>query len=367
MGSPHAVGIVGLGVISSQYLDLFAQSPSIRIAAVADLRPDRTAEVAAGIPGARALTVDEMMADPEVQTVLNLTVPAAHAEVAHAAIAAGKSVHGEKPLALTVAEGRAVMDAAAAAGVHVSAAPDTVLGTGIQTARRLVDDGAIGRPVAASATWVSPGHELWHPAPGFYYAPGGGPLFDMGPYYLTSLVHLLGPVVAVTGAARRARAERTIATGPHAGERIEVEVDTHVSGLLEHAGGAVSTVVTSFDAVRTAAPPIEVHGERGSLSVPDPNMFDGEVRLAALGEDGWRSVPASAGYEGSGRGIGLIDAIASGGAGRAGGALALHVLDVMESLLRSSAEGRRLEVGTTVERPTLVPLTAAADWTRIAG
>ncbi|EZP28348.1 Gfo/Idh/MocA family protein [Microbacterium oleivorans] len=365
MGSPHTVGIVGLGVISAQYLDLFALSPSIRVAAVADLRFDRAVEVAATVPGARALSVDELLADPDVQTVVNLTVPAAHAQVAHAAIAAGKSVHGEKPLALDVAEGRAVLDAAAAASVQVTGAPDTVLGTGIQTARRLVDDGAIGRPVAASATWVSPGHELWHPAPGFYYAPGGGPLFDMGPYYVTSLIHLLGPVVAVTGAARRARAARTIATGPRAGERIEVEVDTHVSGLLEHAGGAVSTIVTSFDAVATLAPPIEVHGESGSIAVPDPNMFDGEVRLASLGQEGWRTVAASAGYEGSGRGIAVIDA--ARGEGRASGALALHVLDVMESLLRSSAEGRRITIGTTVERPPLVPFTPASEWARFGG
>lgn len=364
MGGPHSVGIVGLGVISRQYLDLFAASSSVRVAAVADLDSERAAQVAAAVPGARALSVNELMADPEVETVLNLTVPAAHADIAHAAIAAGKSVHGEKPFALHVADGRAILDAASAAGVRVTSAPDTVLGTGIQTARRLVDDGVIGRPMAASATWVSPGHELWHPAPGFYYAPGGGPLFDMGPYYLTSLVHLLGPIVAVTGAARRARAERTIATGPRAGERIEVEVDTHVSGLLEHAGGAVSTIVTSFDAVATTSPPIEVHGDRGSLVVPDPNMFDGEVRLNELGDDGWRAVPASAGYEGSGRGIGLIDAVAAGGPGRASGALALHVLDAMESLLRSSAEGRRVTLDTAVERPPLVPLTPAAQWSR---
>ncbi|MFI8633422.1 Gfo/Idh/MocA family protein [Microbacterium sp. NPDC077663] len=364
MGSPHIVGIVGLGVISRQYLDLFATSPAIRVAAVADLNAQRAAEVAATVPGATAMTVDELMAHPEVQTVLNLTVPAAHAQVAHAAIAAGKSVHGEKPLALTVAEGRGILDAATAAGVRVTSAPDTVLGTGIQTARRLVDDGAIGTPMSASATWVSPGHELWHPAPGFYYAPGGGPLFDMGPYYVTSLVHLLGPVVAVTGAARRARAQRTIATGPQAGERIEVEVDTHVSGLLEHAGGAVSTIVTSFDAVASTSPPIEVHGDRGSLVVPDPNTFDGEVRLAELGGEGWRSVTTSAGYADSGRGIGLIDAVAGDGPGRAGGALALHVLDIMESLLRSSAEGRRVVIDTAVERPSLVPLTAASEWSR---
>ncbi len=365
MGQPHGIGIVGLGVISAQYLATLGEHPDVRIVATADLDRSRAEEVASRFTGCRALSVDDLVADPAVDTVLNLTVPAAHAEVALAALAAGKGVFGEKPLAATLADARDVV--AARGGAWLGCAPDTVLGTGVQTARAALEAGAVGRPVAATATWVSAGHEAWHPHPDFYYREGGGPLLDMGPYYLTSLIHLLGPVVAVTGAARRARAERTIATGPRAGERIEVEVDTHVSGLLEHAGGAVSTIVTSFDAARTAAPPIEVHGEQGSLAVPDPNMFDGEVRLAALGENGWRSVPASAGYESAGRGVGLIDAVSSGGAGRAGGAVALHVLDIMESLLRSSADGRRLVIGTTVERPPLVPLTAAAEWTRIGG
>ncbi len=363
MGGAHAIGVVGLGVISRQYLDLFSTGSAIRVAAVADLDQSRAESMAASIPGCRALTVDELMADPEVQTVLNLTVPAAHAEIALAAIAAGKSVHGEKPLALDVADGRRVLAAASAARVRVTAAPDTVLGTGIQTARALVDGGTIGAPVAATATWVSPGHERWHPAPDFYYAPGGGPLLDMGPYYVTSLVHLLGPVVAVTGAARRSRAERTIATGPRAGERVAVDVDTHVSGLLEHAGGAVSTITTSFDAVATLAPPIEVHGEHGSIAVPDPNTFDGDVRLSTLDGDGWRVVPPTAGYAAAGRGIGLIDAVGSATA-RASGPMALHALDVMESLLRSSREQRRVEVETTVVRPPQVPLTAFSEWSR---
>ncbi|WP_405372025.1 MULTISPECIES: Gfo/Idh/MocA family protein [unclassified Microbacterium] len=362
MGSPHAVGIVGLGVISGQYLDTFAGGDAVRVAAVADLDAGRAADVAANLPGARALTVAGLMADPEVQTVVNLTVPAAHAEVALAAIAAGKSVHGEKPLALTVAEGRGVVAAAAGAGVRLSCAPDTVLGTGIQTARQLVDDGAIGHPTGATATWVSPGHELWHPSPEFYYAPGGGPLLDMGPYYVTSLIHLLGPVVAVSGAARRRRQERTVASGPRAGRTFTVEVDTHVTGLLEHASGAVSTILTSFDGVATAAPPIEVHGEAGSIQVPDPNMFEGAVRLQTLGDREWRLVEPSAGYAASGRGVAVIDAVRSEEGPRAGGELALHVLDVMESVLRSSREQRRLEIGTSVVRPSLVPLTPRERW-----
>jgi predicted dehydrogenase len=360
VGSPHTVGIVGLGVISRQYLDTFAAAANVRITAVADLDASRAEAVAASLPDARASSVADLLAADDVQTVLNLTIPAAHAEIALAAIAAGKAVHGEKPLALTVAEGRGVLVAADAAGVAVSCAPDTVLGTGIQTARALVDEGAIGRPVSATATWVSPGHERWHPAPDFYYAPGGGPMLDMGPYYVTSLVQLLGPVVAVTGAARRMRTERTIATGPRAGQTVPVEVDTHVSGLLEHASGAVSTIVTSFDGVASSAPPIEVHGEAGSLIVPDPNLFVGDVRLRALGEAEWRLVEPRAGYVGAGRGVGLIDA--ASGAGRSSGAVALHVLEVMEGLLRSSHEQRRIEITTSPERPSLVPLTAHDAW-----
>lgn len=362
MGRPHAVGIVGLGVISRQYLDTFAAGSAVRIVAVADLDAARAAEAAASLPHARAMSVDDLVADGEVQTVLNLTIPAAHADIARAAIAAGRSVYGEKPLTMTVAEGRDLVAAADAAGVRFGGAPDTVLGTGVQTARRLIDDGALGRPVAATATWISRGHEAWHPAPDFYYAPGGGPLFDMGPYYLTSLVHLLGPVIAVSGAARRMRAERTIATGPRAGRTVPVEVDTHVSGLLEHASGAVSTIVTSFDGVATSAPPIEVHGDAGSLMVPDPNMFDGDVRIRRLGGVDWETVAPSAGYVGAGRGVGLIDAFTSPTGPRADARMALHVLDVMESLLRSSRENRRVEIDTRVDVPPLVPLTPPERW-----
>jgi predicted dehydrogenase len=192
--TPHRLGIVGLGVISGAYLQTLADSDAVLITAVADLDAERAATVAAGLPAARAMTVSELLASDEVDTVLNLTIPAAHAEIALGAIDKGKQVYGEKPLAVTLSEGRSILGAAAHAGVRVGSAPDTVLGTGIQTARAAIDDGLIGRPVAASAVMVSPGHELWHPNPDFYYREGGGPLFDMGPYYITALIHLLGPI-----------------------------------------------------------------------------------------------------------------------------------------------------------------------------
>ena len=356
MGDPHRVGIVGLGHISGQYLATLGRHPDVRIVAVADLDASRSAGVAAGLGEARALTVEELLDDPEVQTVLNLTIPAAHAEIALAAIAHGKDVYGEKPLAATFTDARSIIDRAAATGRTVGCAPDTVLGTGTQTARAAIDAGHIGRPLAASAVMVTPGHERWHPNPDFYYTDGGGPLLDMGPYYLSALVHLLGGIRSVTGAASRLRGERVIGSGARAGERIPVEVDSHVAGVLEHVSGVLTTITTSFDGVRTKAAPIEVHGETGTLAVPDPNYFDGEVRVFALGGSEWRVLEPSAGYAAGGRGIGLLDQIAANGrAPRAGGELALHVLEAMTALLRSAAEGRRVELTTTAERPAPVP------------
>ena len=358
MGEPHGVGIVGLGVISAQYLATLGTHPGVRIAATADLDAARAADVAARFPGCRALSVEELVSDPAVDTVLNLTIPAAHADIALAGLAHGKNVYGEKPLAATFDQARGVI--AQAASGWVGCAPDTVLGAGIQTARAVVDAGEIGRPVAAVATWVSPGHEAWHPHPDFYYRRGGGPLLDMGPYYLTSLFHLLGPVARVSGASSRPKELRRIATGPRAGEQIPVEIDTHITGILEHAGGAISTVTFSFDAAGTDAAPIEVHGETGSLSLPDPNHFDGQVRLRPSGDEDWTPLGVRAGYEGAGRGIGLLDFVAGGR--RADGAIALHVLEIMTALLDSAREGRRIELTTTAERPPLVPLTPAAQW-----
>ncbi|MEU0388199.1 Gfo/Idh/MocA family protein [Streptomyces chartreusis] len=364
MGDAHRIGVVGLGVISRAYLDTLAGRSAVRVTAVADLDASRSAAVAAELPGVRALTVEELLSSPDVDTVLNLTTPGAHAEIALGAIGHGKNVYGEKPLAATLADAHAVMAAAARAGVGVGCAPDTVLGTGVQTARAAVAAGRVGRPLFASAVMITPGHERWHPHPDFYYTEGGGPLLDMGPYYLASLIHLLGPVRAVTGASSRLRAERVIGSGPRTGERIPVEVDSHVSGVLEHVGGTLTTITTSFDGVATTASPIEVHGEAGTLAVPDPNRFDGDVRLFGLGDTQWRTLPPSAGYVDGTRGVGLLDFVAADGqrAARASGELALHVLETMTALLRSSAEGRRIELTTSAQPPAPVPLTAAEEW-----
>lgn len=366
MGQPHGIGIVGLGAISAAYLDTLALAKGIRIAAVADLDASRAHAVAEGLPDAAALTVAELLASPDVDTVLNLTIPAAHAEIALAALAAGKDVYGEKPLAADLPAALDMLAAATAAGRGLGNAPDTVLGTGTQTARVAIDDGLIGRPTAATAVMVTPGHERWHPNPDFYYRPGGGPLLDMGPYYVTALVQLLGPIRSVVGSASTPRTTRTIGSGPRAGEIIEVDVETHVSGVLEHESGVLSTLTTSFDATRTTAAPIEVHGDEGSLVVPDPNMFAGDVRLIRTGDPDWRTLAPSAGYADSARGVGLIDFVTAtpDRPARAAGALALHVLDAMTALLASARSGSRVTLESTAARPALVPLTARDEWLR---
>ncbi len=365
MGEPLNVGIIGCGAIVAQYLKTLPSLSSVTLRAVADLDVSRAEAVAASQEGVRALTVKDLLADPGIDTVLNLTIPAAHAEVAKRAIAAGKHVYGEKPLAANTDEAREVLALAKDAGVRVGCAPDTVLGTGIQTARHAIDSGRIGRPISASATMVTPGHERWHPNPDFYYVPGGGPLLDMGPYYVTALVTLLGPVTSVIGAASHTRDERTIGRGPRAGETVPVSIDTHVTGVLVHASGALSTLVMSFDAVQTRASNIEVHGELASLTVPDPNYFEGEVSICDLAnrEGGWDVIPSSAGYVGAGRGYGLADMALtpSGEEHRANGQLAYHVLDVMESLLKSASSGSAETVQSTVERPAPVPLTSLSE------
>ncbi|MFJ4027568.1 Gfo/Idh/MocA family protein [Paenarthrobacter sp. NPDC089989] len=359
MGKPLNVGLIGCGAISAQYLASINRLPDINVVAVADVDPARARAVANDFKDVRALTVEQLVSADDVHLVLNLTVPAAHADVALQAIAAGKSVYGEKPLAATLTDARQVLDAAKLAGVMIGCAPDTVLGTGVQTARKAIDDGVIGRPISATATMVTPGHERWHPNPDFYYQPGGGPLLDMGPYYISALVTLLGPVASVMGAGHRARPSRVIGAGPRAGQSIPVLVHTHVTGVLVHASGALSTLVMSFDAVQTKAPSIEVHGELGSLTVPDPNLFDGDVELFTLDETSWTTLPVSAGYVNAGRGYGLADLAATppGKEPRAGGALAYHALEVMEGLLESADTGTAVSIQSTPERPAPVPLT----------
>lgn len=357
MGGALKVGIVGVGVISGQYFAQLARRPELEIVAVADLNAARAAEVAAE-HGIRALSVDELLADGAVDLVLNLTIPAAHADVAGAALAAGKHVYGEKPLALDTASGQGVLDAAARAGLLVGSAPDTVLGTGVQTARAAIDGGRIGDAVSASVHWIAPGHELWHPAPAFYYQPGAGPLFDMGPYYLTTLVTLFGPVARVSGLATRSGRSRTIATGPHAGEAIPVDVDTHALALLEHESGVTASVTVSFEVWQSRAPLFEVYGTAGTLAVPDPNTFEGPAELWTPASGEWTALPDAAGYADGGRGIGIVDlafAASEGRAPRCSGELAFHVLEVMEAVL---AGGER-EIQSRPPRPDPVPLVPA--------
>ncbi len=349
---------MGVGQISAQYLQTLPDLPELELVAVADLDADRARQVAAD-QGVVALSLPDLLAYDDVDLVLNLTVPAVHVEVGTAALEAGRHLYAEKPLGLSLADAAPMVQLARERGLRIGSAPDTVLGTGVQTARHLLDSGVVGEPYAAAVAWSSPGHEAWHPAPYFYYSPGGGPLLDMGPYYLTALVTLLGPVERVSGLSRRSSRLRTVATGPQAGTPVPVTVDTSVQALLEHRGGTTSTVSLSFDVRASRRPLFEVYGTTGTVAVPDPNTFDGlvEVWTAATGE--WRPVPAAAGYAGAGRGVGVADlarALATGGPHRASGDLALHVLEIMDAIPRSSAEHAAVELATTVERPEPVPL-----------
>jgi predicted dehydrogenase len=349
--------VVGVGQISEQYFAALERLPDLELAAVADLDADRTQRVARqrDVP---ALSVPGLLASIDIDVVLNLTVPAAHVAVGTAALRAGRHLYAEKPLGLSVAEAGPMVALARERGLRIGSAPDTVLGTGVQTARQLLDDGVVGEPHAAAVAWSSPGHEAWHPAPFFYYQRGGGPLLDMGPYYLTALVQLLGPVVRVSGVGRRSSRRRTVASGPQAGAPIPVEVDTTSHAVLEHRDGATSTLSFSFDVWASRRPLFEVYGSAGTVAVPDPNHFDGSVELWTPSTQ-WRTVPASAGYVGAARGWGLADmarAIATDRPHRASGDLALHVLEVMDAVARSSAEHVVVELTTTAERPAAVPL-----------
>jgi predicted dehydrogenase len=357
VGGALRIGVIGVGNISAQYFETIPRLSGLELVAVADLDAARAAQVAAE-HGVSARSVDDLLGSPDVDVVLNLTIPAAHVEVGLRALAAGKHVYTEKPFGLTTASARALLDDQIGE-LRVGSAPDTVLGTGVQTARRALDDGVIGDPVGAAVHWSSAGHERWHPSPAFYYQPGGGPLFDMGPYYLTSLVTLFGSVSRVSGLASRSARERTVAEGTLAGTKVPVDVDTHVTAILEHVGGVTSTVTVSFEVWATRSPLFEVYGTRGTLLMPDPNQFSDSVNAWTPDRSDWYELPVSAGYRGAGRGIGLADmalGIAAGEPHRASGELAFHVLEIMESVLIASAEHRVVELTSSVERPAAVPL-----------
>ena len=354
---PVGVGIIGCGNISPAYLKATKKFPILDIVALADLNP-AAAEARSAEFGVPARSIEAVLADPAIEIVLNLTVPKAHVEVGLRAVAAGKHVHSEKPLGINIAEAGKLIAAGEARGVRIGCAPDTFLGGSHQTARKLIDEGAIGRPIGGTAFFMCPGHERWHPDPGFYYLRGGGPMLDMGPYYITDLVNLLGPVARVGGMATRLRGERVIASEPLKGKRIPVEIATHVTGTLEFVDGAVIAITMSFDVPRHKHAPIEIYGEKASMLVPDPNYFWGAIELAGAGED-WRVLPTEHSYaDFNYRGIGVADmaqAIRANRPHRASGALAYHVLEVMEAFQRSSDSGAFVTIESRPPQPAMLP------------
>ncbi len=352
--NPLRIGVIGCGNISKAYFTKAKELPAILITACADLDPARARAAAEqhGIP--HALSVDALLASDEVDLVLNLTIPAAHAEVALKAIAAGKHTYAEKPLALSVAEGRSILAAAKAKGVRVGCAPDTFLGTSHQACRRIIEEGRIGRPVAATAFMLCAGHESWHPDPEFYYKPGGGPMLDMGPYYLTALINLLGPITRVSGETTIAINPRTITSEKKRGQTIDVETPDHVTGSMRFASGVIGTIVTSFACrARTydGTNPITIYGTEGTLKVPDPNGFEGPIFISTLSEPEYKPVEVEKTYP-NGRSLGLADiayALRDNTAHRASGELAQSVLEAMLGFLESARTGKHIDITSAVQ------------------
>lgn len=364
MAEKVKVGVVGCGAISGIYLKNAPRFGNIEITACADLVIERAQAQAAEYGIAKACTPAELLADPEIEIVLNLTTPGAHASIGFAALAAGKSVYNEKPLTISREDGQKLLALAAEKGLLVGGAPDTFLGAGLQTCRQLIDDGVIGEPIGATAFMMGHGHESWHPDPEFYYQVGGGPMFDMGPYYLTAMTTLIGPVAAVSGATRITFPTRTITSAKKYGTLIKVEVPTHVAGLLHFGTGAIGTLIMSFDVWRANLPAIEIYGSEGTLSVPDPNGFGGPVRVYTPTRRDWEEVPITRPFADNSRGLGVADmarALREGGTPRADGSLTYHVLDIMHAVHDAADQKRTVELASTMVRPEPLPETAFAQ------
>jgi len=371
------IGILGCGHVSDQYFEGLALHDFLTIVACADLDRPRAEQKAAqhGVP--RACTPEELLADPEVELVVNLTPPQVHAEVSLAAIEAGKHVWSEKPLATNLEDAREVVDAATRAGVRLGCAPDTFLGGGIQTAIKLVDDGWIGPTIAGGVAMVTePGYEIWHPDVASFYREGGGPALDLGPYYVAALVAILGPVARVTSVTRATFAERIVGLGPRRGERIPVEVPTHVTGSLEFESGPIVTTLLSWDVWATNLPYMEIYGSGGSLSIANPDEFHGRPRLRRVGREeleqpppppgtvDWSPIPLAQPGDVR-RGIGIADialAVREDRPHRASGEFAYHVLEVLLALARHDRDDTAIAIESRCERPAPVrePISALA-------
>jgi predicted dehydrogenase len=372
------VGIVGCGVISTIYMRNMAMFAGVVLRACADVRLEAAAAQgsAFGIP---ALEVEALLRRDDIDVVVNLTVPNAHFTISQAALSAGKHVFTEKPLTVSVQQGRALVQEADARGLFLGCAPDTFLGAGGRLARRMVDDGQVGRILAGSAFLASHGMEHWHPDPEFFYKPGGGPILDVGPYYISALVNLLGPVARVQAQATTGFAERVVtAKGPREGHRIAVETPTTVLALLEFAAGARIALTMSWDVWKHGHPAIELYGTEGSLRVPDPNFFGGVVGFTErdgdwqdassadmpYGRANWRSPawPATRPAQANFRCLGLAElasAVISGTPHRSSGRVALHALEVMYGILEAGETRRTVEIETQIERPAALADAAA--------
>ena len=354
------IGIVGCGNISGIYFENLTKTFSqiVEVAAISDIMAERANEAAEkyGIPA--VLSTEQLLASPDIDIVLNLTIPAVHYDVCMAALNAGKHVYVEKPLSITREQGAAINKLAAEKGLLVGCAPDTFLGGGIQTCIKLINDGWIGAPIAATAFMTCHGHESWHPDPEFYYKTGGGPMFDMGPYYLTALVAMMGPISQISGMTQKSFDTRTITSEKKFGTIVDVEVPTHVAGMMQFKDGGIGTIITSFDVWGANLPFIEIHGTTGSLSVPDPNTFGGTVKVKRANHAEWQEVPLTHIYSENSRGIGVCDmayAILDGRKNRANGELAYHVLDAMHAFHDSSSEGKHVALESTCEKPEPLP------------
>lgn len=352
------VGLIGCGNISKAYFAGCKRYDILELVACADLDFSR-AQAAAREYGVRACTVDELLADPAIEIVINLTIPQAHAPVNEKILRAGKHAYVEKPFALNVAEAKRVLALAQRKKLLVGGAPDTFLGGGGQTARQLLADGVIGKPVAAIAYCMGRGHESWHPAPEFYYKLGGGPMFDMGPYYITGLVNLLGPVKRVSGSTKASFPTRTITSQPLAGKKVKVEVPTHYAGTMEFANGVICTIIMSFDTWAGAPKPnIELFGSEGTMLVPDPNTFVGPVQIKRAGEKEFTSAPLTHSEERL-RGTGVADMAYSilrrKRSFRCNGELTTHVVEIMSAFEKASKSGRYVTIKSKLKQPKGLP------------
>lgn len=356
---PVGVALIGAGVISKQYLENLTRFPDVKVHAIADLFEPVAAERAAEFGIETHGGVDAALSHPNVEIVINLTIPAAHVEVAKAAVAAGKHIWSEKPFSLDRESGQDLLATAAQAGLRLGCAPDTFLGAGLQTARRMIERGDIGQPLTALTLFQSPGPESWHPNPAFLFQHGAGPLFDIAPYYLTALVQTFGSISRVAAIGSRSREQRVIGSGPKAGETFQVEVPTQVGALAQFADGGSAQSIFSFDSPKVRAGFIEITGTEATIALPDPNNFDGDIRISKPGSDDWTTVPCEG--EITGRGVGVLDMARSVRAGvphRASGEQAFHIVDAMVSMTESAERGEFVELVSTAPATDALP----ADW-----